>query len=141
LVEYLSKKVLESVFIYLNQLHYKMMNMNFIKHYLGLKLLICLFLPSISCKKEEVFKENYRIGFENKYFERIDSVMIGDKIMRAPIEVSTIQNFEDIFPIGTYKIQIYTASNLVIKTTLKAVSYDEYILLVLTEKGDVLIKK
>jgi hypothetical protein len=115
--------------------------MNFIKHYLGLKLLICLFLPSISCKKEEVFKENYRIGFENKYFERIDSVMIGDKIMRAPIEVSTIQNFEDIFPIGTYKIQIYTASNLVIKTTLKAVSYDEYILLVLTEKDDVLIKK
>ena len=65
--------------------------------------------------------------------------MIGDKIMRAPIEVSTIQNFEDIFPIGTYKI--HTASNLVIKTTLKAVSYDEYILLVLTEKGDVLIKK
>ena len=115
--------------------------MNFIKHYLGLKLLICLFLPSISCKKEEVFKENYRIGFENKYFERIDSVMIGDKIMRAPIELSKIQNFEDIFNIGTYKIKIYTASNLVIKTTLKAVSYDEYILLVLTEKGDVLIKK
>jgi len=104
-------------------------------------LLICLFLLSISCKKEKVSKENYRIGIENRYFERIDSVLIGSKMSKEPIEVSQTYFFKEYFPKNTYEVRCYTASHLVIKTTLKAVDHQENILLSLNTDGVLSIKK
>ena len=104
-------------------------------------LLICLFLLSISCKKEKVSKENYRIGIENRYFERIDSVLIGSKMSKEPIEVSQTYFFKEYFPKNTYEVRCYTASHLVIKTTLKAVDHQENILLSLNADGVLSIKK
>lgn len=104
-------------------------------------LLICLFLLSISCKKEKVSKENYRIGIENRYFERIDSVSIGSKMTKEPIEVSQTYFFKEYFPKNTYEVRCYTASHLVIKTTLKAVDHQENILLSLNADGVLSIKK
>ena len=104
-------------------------------------LLICLFLLSISCKKEKVSKENYRIGIENRYFERIYSVSIGSKISKEPIEVSQTYFFKEYFPKNTYEVRCYTASHLVIKTTLKAVDHQENILLSLNADGVLSIKK
>lgn len=107
--------------------------MNFIKPFLGILLSIWL----ISCKKEEIFKENYTIGVENQYFETIDSVKIGENTLKKPLFVNQKHFFSEKFPTSDYKIEFYTASNLMIKTKFKAISHHDTILLTLSRNGKI----
>ncbi|UAK50681.1 MULTISPECIES: hypothetical protein [Capnocytophaga] len=60
---------------------------------------------------------------------------------KEPIEVSQTYFFKEYFPKNTYEVRCYTASHLVIKTTLKAVDHQENILLSLNADGVLSIKK
>lgn len=110
--------------------------MNFIKPFLGILLLIWL----ISCEKEQIFKENYTFGIENRYFETIDSVKVGNQTIKSPILVGERHFFEEMFPTSKYEVVFYTSSNLIVKSEFRAISYRDTIQLTLKTDGKIEIK-
>ena len=102
-------------------------------------LLICLILL-ISCEKEKIYQEKYKIGVQNNYFETIDSVKIGTNMILTPISVGEKQFFREPFTVSNYTAYCYTQSNLVIKADFKAISHQDIILLIINSEGKISIK-
>lgn len=93
----------------------------------------------ISCKKEEIFQENYNIGVKNNYFEAIDSIKIGSATFNKSLSVGETSFFKEKFSISSYSVKLYTTSNLIITTKFKAISHKNTILLTLISDGTILI--
>ncbi|MFK8297123.1 hypothetical protein ACI76O_01885 [Capnocytophaga cynodegmi] len=102
-------------------------------------LLICLIL-SISCKKEKIYQEKYKIGVQNNYFEAIDSVKIGEQTLKNPIPIGEEHFFKEMFLRAKYEVIFYTSSQLIIKSDFQAVSYQHVILLMLKDNGRIEIQ-
>lgn len=77
---------------------------------------------------------------ENNYFETIDSIKIGNHVLKEAVLVGTTKFFEEPINSSDYSIACYTASNLIIKANFKAVSHRDTILLGLTIEGKIIIK-
>ncbi|MDO5105501.1 hypothetical protein [Capnocytophaga sp.] len=114
--------------------------MTFTKHFLGVVLLLCLLLPNSACKKEQVFQEKYRIGVQNHYFEMIDSVKVGEHMIKNPILVGEKSFFDKKFSSAYYLVHFYTSSNLIVQAKFNAISHQDTILLALNSAGKIIIK-
>ena len=121
------------------------MNMNFIKHYFGIKMLVVVagFSTMLfsSCNNEDDFHtRTYILSVKNNYFERIDTVALDDKIVCTDIDVNTTVVCEERITNSTHKLICYTHSNLKLIVEFKAISKTEQIMATIHNDGSVSLR-
>ena len=138
--------VQELAFIFPTIIKIENMNMNFTKHYLGIKMLVVTVIFGtiiilVSCNKEEdTYPEYYTLLVKNNYFEPIDSIAIDNQTEHTSIEVNNIIVCKEQITRTIHELICYTHSNLRLKIQFKAISNKKQIIATIHSDGSISLR-